>query len=504
MADKVITTFPQGEVEFSKVLGVDAQGNTVLIKTEDIALNSGNLVPTNQRLDANEVFGNDTSTASWSEFQGGNPTKENGAVKIDTSSTQFQYSGIRADGLLSTLTNGKTYIIEVELLSSKSVTLYFTAAGGVGVFPLSAISGEWFRNRIEVTMSSSYTRLQISKNLGISYANDCYYLRNFSIKEKTAIDISDFKNNNFFKGKKLSIIGDSISTAEGHNAVQLKVLQSDIDNSTELTAYPTKYDIGKTFGGTEVTAEMVGSELTFTPVAADLGKEIGTPLNYGNAFDTIWWNQVSNYLGMEVLANVSWSGASISSHEGDKEDYKTSYAWHPSQIAKLAQRNSEGVLETPDVVIVYRGTNDMSHSPYSKLGTFSAESTAVPQTDVSGNDYNFKDAYAILISKIREAYPKAVILICTLNVFKRITYDHFPTRNGVYTLPQLNNAIREVANVMGVGLIEFDKDGITFENCYSEGYITDSATTPTHPNAKGHTQMAKKAVADMQAYITSL
>ena len=190
-------------------------------------------------------------------------------------------------------------------------------------------------------------------------------------------------------------------------------MQSDIDNSTELTAYPTKYDIGKTFGGTEVTAEMVGSELTFTPIAADLGKEIGTPLNFPNSFDTIWWNQVANYFGMSVLANVSWSGASISSHEGNIEDYKTSYAWHPAQIAKLAQRNAEGVLETPDVVIVYRGTNDLSHSPYSKLGTYSAASTAVPQTDVSGNDYNFKDAYAILISKIREAYPKAVILICT-------------------------------------------------------------------------------------------
>lgn len=74
----------------------------------------------------------------------------------------------------------------------------------------------------------------------------------------------------------------------------------------------------------------------------------------------------------------------------------------------------------------------------------------------------------------------------------------------IFDLPQMNNAIREVANAMGVGMIEFDKDGITFENCTSEGYITDSATTPTHPNEKGHTQMAKKAVADMQSYITSL
>ena len=503
MADKVITTFPQGEAAYSKVLGVNAQGEVVLIKTEDIALNSGNLVPTTQRLDANEEFGTDTTSAQWSSFQNAALTVVDDYVNIGGLNPANQYTGVRADGILGLMAIGEDYVISFEYKSNKTVLFCLTSLGS-GFSEVLSANTEWEKATFEITMSSTYTRVQIGKNATTHQDGDYIHLRNFTIKPKIGIDISDFKNNNFFKGKKLSIIGDSISTAEGHNAVQLKVLQSDIDNSTELKAYPTKYDIGKTYGGTEVTAEMVGSELTFTPVAADLGKEIGAPLNYGNEFDTIWWNQVANYFGMNVLANVSWSGASISSHEGDKDDYKTSYAWHPAQIAKLAQRNAEGVLETPDVVIVYRGTNDLSHSPYSKLGTFSAESTAVPQTDVSGNDYNFKDAYAILISKIREAYPKAVILICTLNVFKRITYDHFPTRNGVYTLPQLNNAIREVANAMGVGLIEFDKDGITFENCYSEGYITDSATTPTHPNAKGHTQMAKKAVADMQAYITSL
>lgn len=54
----------------------------------------------------------------------------------------------------------------------------------------------------------------------------------------------------------------------------------------------------------------------------------------------------------------------------------------------------------------------------------------------------------------------------------------------------MNNAIREIANTIGCGLIEFDKDGITFKNCYSGGYVTDSSTTPTHPNSKGHFVMA--------------
>jgi hypothetical protein len=50
---------------------------------------------------------------------------------------------------------------------------------------------------------------------------------------------------------------------------------------------------------------------------------------------------------------------------------------------------------------------------------------------------------------------------------------------------------------MGCGVIEFDKDGITFENMYSGGYITDDAQTPTHPNTKGHAVMADKALLDL-------
>ena len=110
--------------------------------------------------------------------------------------------------------------------------------------------------------------------------------------------------------------------------------------------------------------------------------------------------------------------------------------------------------------------------------------------------YSFKKGYYLTIANLRAAYPEARILLCTLNVFKRVIYDRFPTRNGTNSLPQFNEAIREIADEMGCGLIEFDKDGITFENCYPT-YISDSATIPTHPNSKGHLVMGLKAVTDI-------
>lgn len=118
-------------------------------------------------------------------------------------------------------------------------------------------------------------------------------------------------------------------------------------------------------------------------------------------------------------------------------------------------------------VFIYRGVNDLSHSPYAKLTDFGASAMSIPADDTVTGGYGFKEAYALLIKKIRTAYPDALIICCTLNVFKRVNYSAFPTNNGTNTLPEFNNAIREVADMMGCLVIEFDKDGITFENCYS-------------------------------------
>lgn len=162
----------------------------------------------------------------------------------------------------------------------------------------------------------------------------------------------------------------------------------------------------------------------------------------------------------------------------------------------------------PDVIIIFRGVNDMTHEVggYAKLtpNYFDAPNWQYPVTDaLTGGGFGFKEGYALTIAKLRESYPNAMIYICTLTTFKRIHYAHFPTNNGLYTLPQLNNAIREVADFFGCGLIELDKCGITFENCYNR-YISDSATTPTHPNNRGHAVMAARALNDLMHWGLSM
>jgi lysophospholipase L1-like esterase len=325
-----------------------------------------------------------------------------------------------------------------------------------------------------------------------------------AIFEDGHIHTKNFLSKSWFYGKRVSIMGDSISTAPSHNAVEFSVLASDIANGRTLQGYPTYYDIGTKIGTKTVTSAMVGVLTSFTPTSGDAGKTIGKAENYNtlstsgvNSYTQTWWHKLAEALGMEVLQNVSWSGASISSHEGNTNTYKTSYAWHPAQINKLATRNDNGDGIVPDVVIIFRGANDMTHTPYTLLSNFGAGETSIPNTDLVGTSYDFKIAYCLTIKSIREKYPQAKVILCTLNTFKRVNYSQFPTNNGTNTLPEYNNAIREVADMMGCGIIEFDKDGITFENCYPT-YISDSATTPTHPNPTGHSVMADKAIIDIK------
>lgn len=314
-------------------------------------------------------------------------------------------------------------------------------------------------------------------------------------------------------GKKVAVIGDSISTISGNNTPYIKIQDSDVGN--EIQSYISYLDVygtatnepltplGTTIGGVELTAEMIGTLQTFTPVAEDVGKELGTAYNYNGSGTKVWSEVMCERCGATLLANASFSGASMCS--GQSGIWTFSHAFSPMTIGRCRVRDADGNYINPDVIIIYRGTNDFSHiqggTNYSMLDEYNLTANGYPSTDVyqdNGRDrWGFRRAYYMTIKALRDAYPKAIIYCATLNVFKRVTYDRFPTRNSMYSLPEMNNVIRDIANEMGCGIIEFDKDGITFENCYSEGYITDNSDHPTHPNSKGHEVMARKAIADI-------
>ena len=296
---------------------------------------------------------------------------------------------------------------------------------------------------------------------------------------------------------KIAILGDSISTQKNRNVTEIKIEKEDVGK--ELCAYPTYYDIGTTIGGYILDASNVGKELKFIPSNGDIGKEIGTSLNYNESVEKVWWEYVEEYFDAEMIP-VCWSGSSFTRHEENILEVKTSYAWHDSQIRKLGTRVKGGMDRVaPDIVIIYRGCNDMTHMPFSKIidNDFDRCDWKYPDTDMVGDDYCIVRAISLTIEKIRKTYPDTKVVLATQTTFKRINCDSFPSNNGFYNLPYLNKTIREIADFFGCYTIDFDKCNITYENCYNLGYITDDFNHPTHPNSKGHEKMGKQAIYDL-------
>ena len=365
----------------------------------------------------------------------------------------------------------------------------------------------------KVTIPAGYTKLRASAKFQDSNSIIPYFLNIYTnddyiqeLREKVGVlSIGCFD----FAGKNVAIIGDSIST-NGHyentnplgNVPEIIVQPEDI--GVELKAYVTYYDIGVTVGGYTITSNDVGNELTFTPVAGDEGKIIGKPKNNNSAATIVWWEVASEVLGFNPIP-VCYSGASITSHEYATNTLENSYAWHESQIRKCGIRTPGTIQRTaPDMVIIYRGTNDFSHTPYTYLTDYlETYPQVIPQTDVVNIDgsekYGFIEGLAITIDKIRSVYPETRIVLCTFNYFHRVVSGQ-PSRNGINTIYQYNNAIRKVADYFGCYIIEFDKDGITYANAatgeyYNEG--TSATANHTHPNTKGHRVMGNRAIIDL-------
>ena len=329
-----------------------------------------------------------------------------------------------------------------------------------------------------------------------------------------------------FEDKNIAIIGDSISTNGNWSAdnplgnVPEIVIQAE-DVGIELSAYATYNDIGTTVGGHEIVSADVGTEITFTPVEGDIGKAVGKPANYNSSSVKTWWEVAQDSMGFNAIP-VCWSGASITDHEADKEAYKASYAFHPAQIRKCGIRTPGSMTRTaPDMVIIYRGTNDFSHSsditydddpnyPRLHYDLTAYQPDGYPEADTYTEDgktrYDFIAGMLMTIEALRTAYPEAKIVLCTFNYFKRLkdTYPGKPTRNGVNTLEQYNKAVRDIAGYANCAVIDFAKDGITYENAIDDYYQDTNSqyhwANHTHPTAKGHRVMGNRALRDMMTF----
>ncbi len=218
-----------------------------------------------------------------------------------------------------------------------------------------------------------------------------------------------------YSGKLFSILGDSVSTLEG---------------------YSQPKDAEYYSGVHKLVSEVYKPEHT-------------------------WWGKVINSLNGTLLVNNSISGSMVCKH---------SLSAFPSHSCSDERTSSlSDGDKTPDIIMVYMGTNDWGHgmSPYEKNG--------------ENGLTIFSVAYNTMLKKLKENYPKAEIWCFTLAVsgYKNGKEIKFPYEFGGYHIEEYCNVIRNCANENNCRIIDLYKFAEPFDtvDCF-------------HPNASGMEKIA--------------
>lgn len=201
--------------------------------------------------------------------------------------------------------------------------------------------------------------------------------------------------------------------------------------------------------------------------------------------DSTWWKTVIDKSGMTLVSNASWSGSGVA--DTDDNPTNTAYiAYSDARIADLSSNNN-----TPDIIVALIGTNDFHRNV--PIGTLT-EAGEVP--DGTESIQTFKEAYACMINKIRTAYPNAHVYCCTLiqRYDSNDAISGYPILNGSgIALSQYNKAIRDISEWMGCTVIPLDK-------AISLSQIPDlTVDGALHPNAAGHAIIANKVLQVLSA-----
>lgn len=235
-----------------------------------------------------------------------------------------------------------------------------------------------------------------------------------------------------YEGMRISILGDSISTFGTPNQ----------ENATGTWTWP--------------------------------GNRCRYPQN--NLFTNVkyqYWYLLMERLGMTLGINESWAGSRVcNTRETDSGDLGPNRC-----MASLTRIGHLGENGTPDVIIVYGGTNDANGGGVT-IGTFNTESPAqYTEEQIAALPVDtFADAYRTMLIRLQYYYPTSRI-VCL-----------FPTYSPTYSslanfdpdrLDKFEEVIREACDFFGVEYLDLRTAGITVFNW--RAYLPDGI----HPNAAG-------------------
>lgn len=265
--------------------------------------------------------------------------------------------------------------------------------------------------------------------------------------------------------------------AQGYAVCMSKTDDSDMDTSECENI--SIYEISNDFDNTENILQNIIKQYNGKTLSI-LGDSISTYLDYipsenrsrypegdVDSVDKTYWKKIIDTLGMKLGINESWAGSMVS-WDGTTESNDIGKNKYIASTTRISHLGNNG---TPDIILIFAGTNDIGHDV--EIGEVSDINYEQDITNLPVS--NFSEAYMTMIMRVQYHYPDSKILVLTPGFAKYTSYTSYtPDR-----LNQYINKIIEVCEIMGVDIIDTRKIGFNMYN------IDDLTIDGLHPNAKG-------------------
>lgn len=230
-----------------------------------------------------------------------------------------------------------------------------------------------------------------------------------------------------------------------------KSVETEQTQENDLCGYPTEAAFGLEGKKLSIVGDSISTFDGWTPE----GYSDFFPMDGAVAdVEQTWWKMLLNDTGMSLCVNASSSGSTCAGYSPGTDSPQE--GCNDFRINGLADANGN----SPDIIIVYMGSNDFIRNiPLGDNdGTRKVE---------EGNVENFSDAYCLMLDKLHARYPDAKIFCCNLlpigGIGESMTYEPFTNKQGLHA-DSYSRLIETIASAKGYPVIDLEHCGITIES----------------------------------------
>lgn len=183
-------------------------------------------------------------------------------------------------------------------------------------------------------------------------------------------------------------------------------------------------------------------------------------------YNETWWGRLINDYNMTLGVNESWAGSRVSNtSDTNSGDIGPDRAM--ASVTRIQALDDNG---TPDVIFFFGGTNDIGNSV--TLGTFNNTASYATTLDTTSTKYNsFVEAYSITLMRLKHYYPNATIIA----LLPLSTSSYYSDAS----LQQYKEQMKSICDFHNVEYIDLGNAGINSSNLST--YLVDGI----HPNSNG-------------------